>query len=152
MPLISLWGTTLTVAGDKPGAAQVLKLANNILFAVSLIATSEAFVMGAKGGVNPEAMLKAINAGSGRNYATLVAFPEVIMPRKFDFGAPLHILMKDVDLAIEQGEALGVPMWLCQMARLVYKHAMMDGRAEEDISTMVKVIEKGARFELPKTR
>ncbi len=35
-PLISLWGNTLTVAGEKPGAAQVLKLTNNILFAVSL--------------------------------------------------------------------------------------------------------------------
>src|SRR3954451_22873786 len=45
-PLISLWGPTLTVAGDKPGAAQVLKLTNNILFAVSLAATSEAFVIG----------------------------------------------------------------------------------------------------------
>src|SRR4029077_6093006 len=44
--LISLWGPTLTIAGDKPGAAQILKLTNNILFAVALAATSEAFVMG----------------------------------------------------------------------------------------------------------
>jgi 3-hydroxyisobutyrate dehydrogenase-like beta-hydroxyacid dehydrogenase len=63
-PLISLWGQTLTIAGDKPGAAQVLKLTNNILFAVSLAATSEAFVMGAKGGLDPEVMVNAINAGS----------------------------------------------------------------------------------------
>jgi 2-hydroxy-3-oxopropionate reductase len=57
-PLISLWGKTLTIAGDRPGAAQVLKLTNNILFAVSLAATSEAFVMGAKGGLDPEVMVK----------------------------------------------------------------------------------------------
>jgi hypothetical protein len=69
-PLISLWGSTLTIAGDKPGAAQVLKLTNNILFAVSLAATSEAFVMGAKGGLDPKVMVKAINAGSGHNGAT----------------------------------------------------------------------------------
>ena len=48
-PMISLWGKTLTVAGDKPGAAQVLKLTNNILSAVASSATAEAFVMGAKG-------------------------------------------------------------------------------------------------------
>src|SRR3954463_15084379 len=64
-PLISLWGRTLTVAGDKPGAAQVLKLTNNILSAVALAATAEAFVMGAKGGLDPEVMLAAINPGSG---------------------------------------------------------------------------------------
>lgn len=149
-PLISLWGPTVTIAGDKPGAAQVLKLTNNILFAVSLIATSEAMVMGAKGGVDPEVMLKAINAGSGRNYVTQSSFAQFILPRTFDFGAPLHILMKDVDLAIEQGEALGVPMWLCQMARLVYKHAIYAGHAGDDISTMVRIVEKGASFELPK--
>jgi 2-hydroxy-3-oxopropionate reductase len=53
-PMISLWGRTLTVAGDKPGAAQVLKLTNNILSAVALVATAEAFVMGSKAGLDPE--------------------------------------------------------------------------------------------------
>ena len=71
----SLWGRTLTVASDKPGAAQVLKLTNNILSAVALAATAEAFVMGAKGGLDPEVMLGAINAGSGRNSATESKFP-----------------------------------------------------------------------------
>ena len=60
------------MAGDKPGAAQVLKLTNNILSAVALAATAEAFVMGAKGGLDPEVMLAAINAGSGQNSATRI--------------------------------------------------------------------------------
>lgn len=151
-PLISLWGSTLTVAGDRPGAAQVLKLTNNILFAVSLAATSEAFVMGAKAGLDPEIMVKAINAGSGRNGATQTVIPTVVLDRSFDYGAALHILMKDVDLAIAQGEALGVPMWVCQAARLVYKHAVFAGAADDDISTLVRHVERGAGFEMPKTR
>lgn len=148
-PLISRWGKTLVVAGDKPGAAQILKLTNNILFAVGLVATSEAFVLGAKGGVRPEALLEAINAGSGRNLSTMSVFPKAVFNRKYDFGAPLHILMKDVDLAVEQGEALGVPMWVCQAARLVYKHAMFEGRGNQDLSQLVEVVESGARFKLP---
>jgi 3-hydroxyisobutyrate dehydrogenase-like beta-hydroxyacid dehydrogenase len=151
-PLISLWGNTLTVAGDKPGAAQVLKLTNNILFAVSLVATSEAFVMGAKGGLDPEVMVKAINAGSGANGATHTVMPTAVLDRSFGYGAALHILMKDVDLAIAQGEELGVPMWVCQVARLVYKHAVFEGAADDDISTLVRHIERGAGFEIPKTR
>lgn len=151
-PLISLWGGTLTVAGDKPGAAQVLKLTNNILFAVSLAATSEAFVMSAKGGLDPEVMVNAINAGSGRNGATQTVIPTVVLDRSFDYGAALHILMKDIDLAIAQGEELGVPMWVCQAARLVYKHAIFRGAADDDISTLVRHVERGAGFEIPKTR
>jgi 3-hydroxyisobutyrate dehydrogenase-like beta-hydroxyacid dehydrogenase len=151
-PMISLWGRTLTVAGDKPGAAQVLKLTNNILSAVSLAATAEAFVMGAKGGLDPEIMVNAINAGSGRNSATESKFPAAVLTRSFDYGAEMHILMKDIDLAIAQGEELGVPMWVCQAARLVFKHAMHKGATHEDLTTIVKYIERDSDFEIPKTR
>jgi len=151
-PMISLWGRTLNVAGDKPGAAQVLKLTNNILSAVALAATAEAFVMGAKGGLDPEVMLAAINAGSGRNSATEAKFPAAVLTRSFDYGAEMHILMKDIDLAIAQGEELGVPMWVCQAARLVFKHAMHKGAAREDLTAIVKYVERDAGFALPKTR
>ena len=151
-PLIASWGPTLTIAGSRPGAAQVLKLTNNILFAVSLAATSEAFVMGAKGGLDPEVMVNAINAGSGRNGATLTVMPNAVLDRSFGYGAAMHILMKDIDLAIAQGEELGVPMWVCQAARLVYKHAMFEGAADADISTLVRQVESGAGFQMPKTR
>jgi len=151
-PMIALWGRTVTVAGNKPGAAQVLKLTNNILSAVALAATAEAFVMGAKGGLDPEVMLAAINAGSGQNSATQAKFPMAVLTRSFDFGAEMHILMKDIDLAIAQGEALGVPMWVCQAARLVFKHAMHKGAAHEDLTAIVKYVERDAGFEMPKTR
>jgi len=151
-PMISLWGRTLTVAGDKPGAAQVLKLTNNILAAVSLAATAEAFVMGAKAGLDPEVMVSAVNAGSGRNSATESKFPLSVLTRSFDYGAEMHILMKDIDLAIAQGEELGVPMWVCQAARLVFKHAMGKGAAKEDLTAIVKYVERDAGFEMAKTR
>lgn len=150
-PFISRWGP-VTVAGPKPGLAQVLKLTNNILSAVALAATAEAYVMGAKGGLDPEVMTEAINRGSGRNSATLAKFPESVLNRSFDYGAPMHILTKDVDLAIEQGERLGIPMWVCQAARLMYKHAMYEGMADKDITELVRVVEKGAGFVMPKTR
>ena len=150
-PMIALWVRTLTIAGDKPGAAQVLKLTNNILSAVALAATAEAFVMGAKGGLDPEIMLAAINAGSGRNSATEDKFPRAVLTRSFDYGAEMHILMKDIDLAVAQGEELGVPMWVCEAARLVFKHAMHKGAAREDLTAIVKYIERDAGFEMPKT-
>ena len=151
-PMISLWGRTLTIAGDQPGTAQVLKLTNNILSAVALAATAEAFVMGAKGGLDLEVMVAAVGAGSGRNSAVEDKFPRAVLTRSFDYGAEMHILMKDIDLAIAQGEALGVPMWVCQAARLVFKHAVHQGAGKQDLTAIVKYIERAAGFELPKTR
>ena len=150
-PLISKWGP-VTVAGSKPGLAQVLKLTNNILSAVALAATCEAYVMGAKGGLDPEVMTEAINRGSGRNSATQDKIPRSVLDRSFAYGAPMHILAKDVILAIEQAERLGIPMWVCQAAAMMFKHAMFAGMANKDITELITVVERGAGFVMPKTR
>ncbi len=150
-PMISRWGP-VTVAGPKPGLAQVLKLTNNILSAVALAASCEAYVMGAKGGLDPEVMTEAINRGSGRNSATQSKIPESILDRSFAYGAPMHILAKDVILAIEQGERLGIPMWVCQAAAMMFKHAMFAGMANKDITELITVVERGAGFVMAKTR
>jgi 2-hydroxy-3-oxopropionate reductase len=144
-PLFRLWGPTVVVAGDKPGAAQIMKLTNNILFAVALVATSEAMTMSTKGGISPEAMLQVLNNGTGRNFITMALFPKAVLPGTFEFGATIDIIMKDVDLAIEQGEALGVPMWVCQAARLVIKHIEFRGQAQQDLSRVAQFIAMAAR-------
>ena len=36
-------------------------------------------------------------------------------------------------------------MWVCQAARLVLKHGAFQGRAQQDISRVVQIIEDGAR-------
>src|SRR6476619_6218260 len=53
--------------GEKPGSAQTMKLANNLLSATAMVATSEAVVMGVKAGLDPAVMIDVINLDARAN-------------------------------------------------------------------------------------
>jgi len=50
--------------GEKPGMGQTMKLANNMLSATAMVASSEVMVMGVKAGLDPNVMIEVIKAGS----------------------------------------------------------------------------------------
>ncbi|MBN8919533.1 MAG: NAD(P)-dependent oxidoreductase, partial [Rhizobiales bacterium] len=108
-PLIARFGRVFFV-GEEPGLAQTMKLANNLLSACALAATSEAMVMAAKAGIDPAVAIDVINAGSGHNTASRDKFPKAILPGTFDFGFATALMLKDVRLGIQEAEAMGVPM------------------------------------------
>ncbi len=56
--------------GEKPGAAQTMKLVNNLMAATTLAATAEVMVMGVKAGLDAQTMLDVLNAGSGGTHAS----------------------------------------------------------------------------------
>ena len=144
IPYFKAYGEKLVYCGEKPGLAQVLKLANNILFATSLAATSEALAMGVKAGLEPDIMLEAIQAGTGRNAATDLVIPENVLSRSFDFGATIEILLKDVNLALEEGENQGVPQFVCQQTRQMLLLAAHKGWRQKDLSEWSKLVEECA--------
>lgn len=147
-PVFAGLGKTVTWCGEQPGLAQVAKLANNILSATALIASLEALAMGVKAGVDVEVMLRAINAGSGRNSATQDKIPRDVITGTFNYGAPMYILVKDIDLALAEGEAQGVPQMVCQQVRQMFKLGMARGWANKDITEMAKLIEEWAGCEI----
>jgi 2-hydroxy-3-oxopropionate reductase len=151
-PLLLLLGRTVTLAGSKPGAAQVLKLANNLLSFVAMAATAEVLVMATKAGLDPEVTIAAFNASTGRNSATVDKFPRTVLTRTFRQGVDLQISAKDLDLAMAQADVLGVPMWVCSAARQLFKSTLFAGSPRDDAMTIVRYVERAARFEMPKTR
>src|ERR1700738_3158370 len=82
--------------GEKPGSGRAMKLANNLLSATAVVATSEAVVMGGKAGLDPNVMIDVLNDGSGMNTASRDKFPRSILPRTFDFGFATRFMVQDV--------------------------------------------------------
>jgi 3-hydroxyisobutyrate dehydrogenase-like beta-hydroxyacid dehydrogenase len=130
------------IVGEEPGQGQLLKLLNNMLSSTAFAITSEAFVAGMRGGLDPEVMMSVINAGSGKNGATLDKFPKQVLPRTFDFGFPIGSVCKDIGLAVEECQALGVPMWVGNVARQVWNYAAMQDGTKRDMTELVKYVER----------
>lgn len=134
----------LFMVGPAPGQAQLLKLLNNMLSSTAFAITSEAFVAGVKGGLDPEIMMAAINAGSGRSGASQDKFMKQVLPRSFDFGFPIASVCKDIGLAVEECEALGVSMWVGNTVRQLWNFVGRQDGMQRDMTELVSSIEHWA--------
>jgi 3-hydroxyisobutyrate dehydrogenase-like beta-hydroxyacid dehydrogenase len=130
--------------GEKPGAGQTMKLANNFLSATAMVATSEAVVMGVKSGLDPKVMIDVINSGSGQNTASRDKFPRAILPRSFDFGFTTGLMVKDVRLCLDEMKSLGLKMEVAEAVGKLWEVVIRDMGAESDFTEVIKPIEKAA--------
>jgi 3-hydroxyisobutyrate dehydrogenase-like beta-hydroxyacid dehydrogenase len=135
---------TVFFIGEKPGAAQTMKLANNFLSATAIVATSEAVVMGVKAGLDPAVMIDVINAGSGQNTASRDKFPSSVLTRTFDFGFATGLMVKDVRLALEEMKQLGLSMEVADAVGRLWETVIREEGPESDFTAAIKPIEKKA--------
>jgi 3-hydroxyisobutyrate dehydrogenase-like beta-hydroxyacid dehydrogenase len=142
-PALAVIGNVFFI-GEKPGSAQTMKLANNLLSATAVVATSEAVVMGVKSGLDPKVMIDVINAGSGLNTASRDKFPRSILPRTFDFGFATGLMVKDVRLCLEEARALGLSMEVAEAVGRLWEVVIREIGAESDFTSAIKPIEKAA--------
>jgi 3-hydroxyisobutyrate dehydrogenase-like beta-hydroxyacid dehydrogenase len=146
-PVLKVFGK-LFHAGEKPGLAQTAKLANNLLAATALVATSEVMAMGVKAGLDAKVLIDIINASSGRNSASQDKFPRAILPRTFDFGFATGLSYKDVRLCVEEAEAMGVPMVVGGAVREMLAVTRARFGAGSDFTYIAKVLEEWAGVEI----
>jgi len=146
-PALKVFGKVFFIS-DRPGAGQTMKLANNVLSATAMAATSEAIVMGVKAGLDPRVMVDVINAGTGRNTATETKFPRNIIPRRFDLGFTNGLMMKDVKLCLAEAASLGVPMEVISAVARLLQQACDEIGPEKDLTTIVLPVERRAGVEV----
>lgn len=130
-PLFETISSNIYHIGDDPSDGHKVKLLNNYLSFVAMVATSEATIIGQKAGLDMETMLKVFNTSSGQNAATKNKFPDYIAKGSFESGADMGLVKKDIDLATAFADELDTPMLLgetvCQLLGYVYNYYGTDG-------------------------
>jgi 3-hydroxyisobutyrate dehydrogenase-like beta-hydroxyacid dehydrogenase len=146
-PMLAVFGKVVFI-GERPGMGQTMKLANNLLSATAMAATAEAVVFGVKSGLDPAIMCDVINAGSGRNTASMDKIPQQVITRRFAQGFATGLMHKDVRLCLEDAQAAGVPMPVATGVRAIWARANEELGADSDMTAIVQLIERGAGVEV----
>jgi 3-hydroxyisobutyrate dehydrogenase-like beta-hydroxyacid dehydrogenase len=129
------------------GQGLALKLVNNMLIQVNTVAIAEAFVMGAKAGLDPKVMYEVIKVSTGASFALDHRVPRIIAG-DFAPGGTVDISYKDQELQTAFAKSLGVPLLLANVTQQVYQMARAAGFSKEDGASVVKIYEQMAGVKL----
>ena len=147
-PILDKMGASVVLVGDI-GAGNVTKLANQIVVALNIAAVSEAFVLAAKAGVNPQAVFDAIKGGLAGSTVMSAKVP-MILDGNFKPGFRIELHIKDLQNALDTAHNLGIPIPLTASVMETLQACKVDGLAANDHSAIVRYYEKLARVEVRK--
>ncbi|MER5302486.1 3-hydroxyisobutyrate dehydrogenase [Streptomyces lasiicapitis] len=144
-PLLAAMGKKAVHCGAA-GAGQAAKICNNMILGVSMIAVSEAFVLGESLGLSHQALYDVASTASGQCWALSVNCP-VPGPvpgspanRDYRPGFAAPLMAKDLGLAANAVRAGGVDAELGLRAAALYAAFAEGDGAAEDFSGIVRAI------------
>lgn len=123
------------------GSGLAMKLINNMLLQIQVVAIAEGLVLGTKAGLDPQRVIEVLRVSTGGSTALERAGPRMV-GRDFSPSGTTDISYKDQELETALAKALGVPMVLANVTQQFYQMARAAGLGKEDGSAVVKVIER----------
>lgn len=142
-PLLEAMGKNIFHAGGS-GNGQAAKIANNMLLAISMIATCEAFNLAEKLGLDAQTFFDISSTASGQCWSMTsycpVPGPVPASPANRDYqaGFAVAMMLKDLHLAGEAAKASGAAIRLGEMAEAIYGKLDGKGFGGLDFSGVIK--------------
>ncbi len=141
-PIFEALGRVTFPMGDKPSAANLVKLAGNFMIMATVEAYGEAMSLGEKGGVAREKMLEVF-AGTIFDGAIHKVYGPPIAERRHrpaGFAAPLGL--KDMRLAGEAAAAVGAKLPLLDLVRAHLTETVATEGSDVDVTALAETIAK----------
>ena len=141
-PLLEVMGKRVVHCGAH-GAGQAAKVCNNLILGVSMIAVSEAFVLGEKLGLTHQALFDVASAASGQCWALTtncpVPGPVPGSPANRDYqpGFAGALMAKDLNLAVNALRSTEVAGRMGPLAAEIYDTFAAEGGAGRDFSAII---------------
>jgi 3-hydroxyisobutyrate dehydrogenase len=130
-PILKLMGSNIVLQG-KAGAGQHTKMCNQIAIASNMIGVCEAMVYAEEAGLDPETVLKSIEAGAAGSWSLSNLAPRMI---NGDFNPGFYIkhFIKDMKIALECAKEMDLDTPGLKLAKSLYEE--LENKSEENSGT-----------------
>lgn len=139
-PMLQKMGGDVTLVGPI-GSGNMTKLANQIIVAVNIAALSEALVLAAKSGVNPENVCKAIRGGLAGS-TVMDAKAPMMLDRNAKPGFRVELHIKDLTNAMNAARAVDMELPMAEKVLEMMEHLQTEGMGKCDHSAVVRYYEE----------
>ena len=146
MPVFQAMGKTITHVGDS-GAGQMVKLVNQILVVVTMLAVGEGLLFAQAGGLDLHKTLAAVSGGAAGSWMLSNRGPQVV-DRDWRPGFTIDLQQKDLRLVLEAADQLGVPLIGTSAVFQLYRSLQQQGFGSEGNHALAKALENLAGFEI----
>ena len=143
-PLLEAFSTAIVHVGPL-GAGTVAKLMNNLAaFSMDQV-IGECLTIGVKAGIGPDRLLDALQqAAIGKGGNLHVRLPDTFMKGDFEPRFTLKGAHKDIQLALELAEEVGVPVKIARTVLDEMESALSRGLGDRDASIVMTLQEERA--------
>jgi 3-hydroxyisobutyrate dehydrogenase-like beta-hydroxyacid dehydrogenase len=138
-PFLGAMGRLVVHVGGL-GQGQTVKIINNAVAATNLSTLAQALILGRATGVDLEALVRVMSAGSGGS-AMLEIKGRPLIEHDYSTLFKLEHMLKDVRLCLEEGQAAGVPFPAAAQTREILVAGMGRGLADADFTAILEVLE-----------
>jgi 3-hydroxyisobutyrate dehydrogenase-like beta-hydroxyacid dehydrogenase len=139
-PILNVMGKKFFHLGPN-GAGQTIKLAMNAILALEVDAVAEAIGLVTKAGLKGEQLLEVLQSSMGRSGLLDLKTP-LMLKGDFKPSFPLRLMHKDLGLALDLANQLGVALPTTAAAREVYNHVKGEAKEDVDYSAVVRFYKK----------
>jgi 3-hydroxyisobutyrate dehydrogenase len=143
-PILAAMGKAVIHAGAA-GNGQAAKICNNMLLAIHMIGTCEAFAMAEKLGLDAQTFYDISSVSSGQNWS-MTSYcpvpgvgPKTPADNDYQGGFAAGLMLKDLKLAMEAAQAAGAKVELGDHARAIYE-AFAKDNAGTDFSGVIRTL------------
>ncbi len=139
-PLLDVMGKQAFHLGGL-GAGHTMKCLNNMITAMTFMATAEGLAIGTKLGLDPNVMTDVLNVSTGMSWISQTHIRQRITNRAFDDAFKLELMLKDVGIAMRLAREAGIPAPLSGTGQQLWQAAADFAGTGSSISEMVRWVE-----------